>query len=635
MRTIGVLAHVDAGKTTLSEAILFLGGAVRSRGRVDRGDTLLDHSEVERRRGITIYADQADFQFEGVDYTLIDTPGHSDLAPEAERVLPALDAAILVVSAADGIRSHTRTLWALLRKLAIPTALFVNKCDLPAAEPAAVRRQLEEAFGATDAEAWREFAAETDDALLEAYLSGTADDARLLDAAANAFSESRFFPVYSGCALTGEGVDAMLRGLNAFLREAYDPDAPLKALCYKVRRNEKGGRTEFLKILSGTLRAKDTVGEEKVHELRRQEGGRAFPLDAAPAGVCCVTTGLTRLRPGQYVGEESAAREIALRPLLQCGVACDDVSDTELMEKLSILVDEEPTLRAVWQAQRKQAVLHVSGMIQMEILQETLKERFGLNVRFEDVRVEYMETVAEPVRGCGHYEPLRHYAEVHLLLSPLPPGSGIVFESLCPTDDLAPHWQRLIETHVLEKQHVGALTGSPLTDVKISLLAGRSHVKHTEGGDFRQAVYRAIRQALFSGRNILLEPVLRFALRAEAGLVGKLMTQLQARHCEAEPPVTLGETILLRGTGPASELLPFGRELTALTHGRGMLELAFERYAPCHDAEKVIAEIGYDREQDISNPASSVFCEHGAGVTVGWREAPARMHIQIKEKYST
>ena len=632
MRTIGILAHVDAGKTTLSEAMLYLGGAVRSRGRVDRGDTLLDHSEVERRRGITVYSDQAELRFEGVDYTLIDTPGHSDLAPETERVLPALDAAILVVSAADGIQAHTRTLWTLLRRLEIPTAIFLNKCDLPAADPGTVRGQLAETFGATGAEDWREVAAETDDALLEAYLVGTADETKLLAAAAGEFSACRFFPVYAGCALTGDGVAELLRGLNAFLQVRYDPDAPLRALCYKVRQDEKNGRTEYLKILSGTLRPKDVLGGQKVHELRRQEGGRAFPIPEAPAGSCCAVSGLTQTKAGTYPGEDKPPCGVRLRPLLQCGVACDDVPPEKLMEALQILEDEEPTLRAVWQKQRKQIVLHVAGDIQMEILQERMRERFGLAVRFEDVRVEYLETLAKPVRGCGHFEPLRHYAEVHLELSPAPRGSGVTFESRCPTDDLALHWQRLIETHVLERQHVGALTGSPLTDVTVTLLAGRAHVKHTEGGDFREAVYRAIRQALFSGENVLLEPICRFTLRAENALTGKLMTELQTRGCETEPPETLGAVTELRGTGPASALLSYNRELTAATHGKGAMELAFSHYAPCKNAEKILEEIGYDRERDTENPASSVFCDHGVGVTVDWRDAPKAMHIQLKEK---
>ncbi|MBR2897154.1 MAG: GTP-binding protein [Oscillospiraceae bacterium] len=632
MPTIGVVAHVDAGKTTLSEAILYLGGAVRSRGRVDRGDTLLDHNETERRRGITVYSDQADLRFEGTCYTLIDTPGHSDLAPETERVLPALDAAILVVSAVDGIQGHTRTLWTLLRKLEIPTAIFVNKCDLISADPEAVFGQLRENFGAVAADGWREVAAESDDALLEAYLGGTAEETQLADAAAKSFSERRFFPIFSGCALTGEGVDGLLRGLNAFLRVRYDPNAPLRALCYKVRRNGKDGRTEYLKILSGTLRPKDVIDGQKVHELRKQEGGRALPLAEAPAGSCCAVSGLTQTKAGTYLGEDRPPCGVILRPLLQCGVACDGVSDAELMEKLKLLEDEEPTLRAVWQTQRKQAVLHVSGAIRMEILQETMKERFGWDVRFEDVRVEYTETLAKPVRGCGHFEPLRHYAEVHLLLSPGLPGSGVTFESRCPTDELAANWQRLIETHVLERQHVGALTGSPLTDVKISLLAGRSHVKHTEGGDFREATYRAIRQALFSGENVLLEPILSFTLRAENSLTGKLMTQLQACGCEMQPPQTLGELTELCGEGPAAKLLSYSRDLTALTHGRGSMELCFSHYAPCRDAEKVIEEIGYDRERDVENPASSVFCDHGVGVTVDWRDAPRAMHIQVKER---
>ncbi len=632
---VGVVAHVDAGKTTLSEQLLYRCGVLRSCGRVDRGDACLDFAPVERQRGVTVYAAQAVFSHSGHDYFLLDTPGHADFSPETDRCLDALDAAILVVSAADGVQAGTERLWSALAARGVPVVCFLNKTDCPGADPDGVLAQLACRLGGSFCDLRRgltdqvrEAAAETGEDALEAYLSGDFPDEAVWTALSGAVMRRALFPVFAGSALAGEGVEALLDGVDRLCRRAYDPAGPLEILAYQVRR-EKGSRVVFCKVLSGTLRPRQLLAGEKVHELRRYVGGKWTPLDRAEAGELAALTGLRDLRAGDRAGETVRAGARQAPPPLQAEVLCPDVPASRLLEVLRLLEDEEPTLSVRWQETPGQLYIAVQGALQLELLQAAAADRFGLQVSFGEGQPVYQETIAAPVRGCGHFEPLRHYAEVHLLLEPGPRGSGVTFESRCPTDALAQSWQRLIETHVLERRHAGALTGAPLTDVNVVLLAGRAHEKHTEGGDFRQAVYRAVRQALFQAESVLLEPYYRFTIEAGPSAAGRIQSDLAQRQARCEPPETLGEWVRLRGRCPVAAMLPYSREFAALTRGRGVLRLEPDGYEPCRDQEAAVQRIGYDRERDTENPASSVFCDHGAGRTVPWQDAPGRMHIQL------
>ena len=635
MKTIGILAHVDAGKTTLSEQILYQCGARRTCGRVDHQDTLLDHDPIERRRGITIFADQSAFSHHGTDYTLVDTPGHSDFAPEMERTLGILDGAVLVISAPAGVQAHTETLWGLLRTRRIPTFFFFNKCDFDGVEPETAMARTEKRLSApladlTDGltEEAREKIALTDETLLERYLSGEAAEDDFWQAAARAVLAGALYPAVRGSALRGDGVEPLLTCLDRLLTVQYDPAKPLEAVAYKIRHDAKGDRVTFLKVLSGTLRAKQPVGDEKINELRAYAGEKYTPVPEVQAGGLCAVTGLREIRAGQTLSGTCRERE-TLMPLLESRVEFPEtVTAVRMLEILRILEDEEPTLRVRWNEELQELHVALMGEIQTEVLQEILSTRFGVEARFSPPEVLYRETVAKPVMGCGHYEPLRHYAEVHLEIAPGPPGSGVVFASRVPTDDLALNWQRLIETHVMEKPHVGVLVGAPLTDVKITLLAARDHLKHTEGGDFRQATYRAIRQGLFHSESVLLEPMYAFCFRVEPTLTGRIISDVQTMCGTCEVPVTEGEFTVIRGRAPVSELIQYSRGFAAMTRGRGSLTLRFDGYAPCHDAAAAVERLAYDRDGDKANPAGSVFCDHGAGFYVPWDEAPGYMHIK-------
>ena len=636
MRTIGVLAHVDAGKTTLSEQILYHCGVRRVCGRVDHQDTLLDHDPIERRRGITIFADQSEFSHDGTDYTLVDTPGHRDFAPEMERSLGILDGAVLVISAPAGVQAHTQTLWELLRQRNIPTFFFFNKCDTDGVDPTAVMARTERQLSApladlTDGltEEVKEKIALTDENLLEQYLAGEASEDAFRQAAARAITAGKLFPAVRGSALRGEGVEPLLRCLDRLLTAEYDAEKPLEAVAYKVRHDARGERVVFLKVLSGTLRAKQPVGEEKVHELRTYTGEKYTPIPAARAGSLCAVTGLREIRAGETLSGICRERE-TLTPLLCSKIEFPlSVPAVKMLEMLRILEDEEPTLSVRWNEELQELHVALMGEIQTEVLQEMLAERFGVAVQFAPPEVLYRETVAAPVVGCGHYEPLRHYAEVHLEIAPAARGSGVTFQSRVPTDELALNWQRLIETHVLEKSHAGVLTGAPLTDVRITLLAAKDHLKHTEGGDFRQATYRAIRQGLFHSESVLLEPMYAFCFRVEPELTGRIITDVQTMCGTCRAPETEDGCTVLRGRAPVSELTAYSRGFAAMTRGRGSLSLRFDGYAPCHDTDAVVARLAYDRDGDKANPAGSVFCDHGAGFYVPWDEAPGYMHIRL------
>ena len=625
---IGILAHVDAGKTTLSEALLYRAGAIRRLGRVDHQDAFLDTDTMERQRGITIFSKQAVLELSSVRVTLLDTPGHVDFSAEMERTLQVLDCAVLVISGTDGVQGHTRTLWELLERYHVPTFLFINKMDLAGTDRDALLAHLKEKldggcvdFG--DSETLAEEAAVLDEAVLERYL----ETGEVSNAALSALiAERKLFPCYFGSALRVEGVDALLSGVERYApRPVYPADFGAKV--FKITRDSQGARLTHLKLTGGTLRVKDvltgregdTLWQEKADQLRLYSGAKFQSLDEAEAGAIVAVTGLSHTFPGQGLGAEPDWAGAVLQPVLTYRVELSDGTDPHTaLQKLRQLEEEDPQLHLVWSG----GDIHIQlmGEVQMEILQRLIRERLGMEVSFGAGTVCYRETIANAVEGIGHFEPLRHYAEVHLLLEPGEPGSGVTVTSVCPTDELNLNWQRLILTHLLEKEHCGVLTGAPVTDIKLTLLTGRAHEKHTEGGDFRQATYRAVRQGLMQAENVLLEPWYRFRLELPAEQVGRAMTDLQRMNGEVEPPETIGEDAVLTGRAPVAGLRDYGREVAVYTRGRGRLSCTPAGYFPCAEADSVIAAIGYDPERDTENPADSVFCSHGAGVIVPWFE---------------
>ena len=637
-KTIGILAHVDAGKTTLSEQILYRCGAVRTPGNVDHGDTVLDHDPTERRRGITIFADQAVFHYNDTVFTLIDTPGHADFSPEMERTLGILDCAIVVVSCVEGVQAHTETIWKLLQTYGVPAVFFLNKTDRVGADIAGTLRQIhgrctENAFlfdGGIESAA--EWLAERDETLLEHYLNRGFDRSLYLKTASVLTMQRRIYPCFSGCALSGDGVDRLLNGIDLLVGTSFDETGPFSARVYKVRHDASGNPITHMKILSGTLHTKDAVGEEKAHEIRLYNGKRYSSEPQAAAGQLCAVTGL-HLSAGTVIGCGAPAPAPQMIPLLSASVMFDrSVPAQEVLRIFRLLEKEEPQMTVDWQEETKQITIRVMGTIELEVLAEQCAERFGISVTFGKCEVVYLETIEGPVVGCGHYEPLRHYAEVHLLLRPLPRGCGIRFSSACPTDELRLNWQRLIETHVLEKTHHGTLCGFPLTDAEVVLLTGRAHEKHTEGGDFRQATYRAIRQALFQADSILLEPYYRFLFRVPAECVGRLLSDLGKMSADYDAPETQAEGVCVRGRCPAAEIMDYKTTLAAFTKGRGIMQVFFDGYDRCHNTESVMAVHPYNRDADMENTADSVFCAHGAGYNVRWDHAAEKMHCVVDKK---
>lgn len=623
-RTIGVLAHVDAGKTTLSERLLSDCGSLRA-----PSGAFLDADAQEQARGITIFSGQAEFPHGGYVYQLVDTPGHVDFAAEMERKLAILDAAIVVVSAADGVQGHTETIWQRLEALGVPAFVFINKCDRAAPGPA-----LAEVCGLLSGdcvdlsdglEAAAEALAERDDGLLEHYLEQGFHAPVFTAAARRMVRERRLFPVFCGSARDGSGVPALLDGLDALLTADYDPDAPFGARAYGVRRLADGTRLVLLKITSGMLRPRDRIGGGKAGELRLLRGAKTENLPLAEAGRLCAVSGLPDVRIGDSLGAAPPLPACTLRPLLSAK-AVFNCPPQEALSAFRTLEDEDPALSVDWDEPLAQLTVRIMGQVQLEVLTETLRTRFGLAVSFEPPEVLYQETIAAPVEGWGHFEPLRHYAEVGLRLEPLPRGSGIRFASECPTDDLALNWQRLIETHVFERTHRGVLTGSPLTDVRVVLLCGRAHEKHTEGGDFREAVYRAIRYALMFAESVLLEPCMQLSASVEPAQVGRLLADLSRMSAETDTPAAQGSHTLVRAVVPLSEVLSYAQEFAAYTHGRGALSLRPAGLRPCHDTAAVVERRGYDPERDLPHTPDSVFCSHGAGYTVKWHEAASHMH---------
>ena len=631
--TTGIMAHVDAGKTTLTEAMLYLTGNIRRLGRVDHGDAFLDTQELERERGITIYAKQAILRRGDLELTLVDTPGHVDFSAETERALQVLDCAILVVSAADGVQGHTETLWQLLEEAGVPVFLFVNKMDQPNQGKAAILKQLEGRLGhgfvdMADPEARGEGAALCSEELMERYLSGEEFTQEELAALV---VQRQLFPVYFGSALQVEGVEELLDGIEAYTLEPEWPQ-DFGARVFKITRDERGERLTWLKVTGGQLRVREVLHgpdwEEKVNQIRLYSGAKFTAVDVAPAGTVCAVTGLTHTTAGEGLGAEENWSGPRLEPVLSYQVIPPEgVDASTLLERLRRLEEEDPQLQVEWEPHAEQVRVKLMGQVHREVLERELRRRFMLDVTFGPGSIVYLETLAKPVEGVGHFEPLRHYAEVHLLLEPLERGAGLQIDTVCSEDVLDGNWQRLILTHLVERQHVGVLTGSPITDLKLTLLTGKGHLKHTEGGDFRQATYRAIRQGLMLGETILLEPWYTFRLEVPGESVGRAMTDVQRMCGEFEGPQMRGETAVLTGSLPVSEVGEYWSQVAAYTQGRGRFSCRLDGYRPCHNTQQVVEERGYDPDRDVDNPSGSVFCDHGAGVHVPWNEVRSHMHV--------
>ena len=635
---LGILAHVDSGKTTLSEAMLYRAGVTRRLGRVDHKDAFLDTDALEKARGITIFSKQALLTAGDTDITLLDTPGHVDFSTETERTLQVLDYAVLVVSGTDGVQSHTETLWRLLRRYHVPTFVFVNKMDLPGMERQELLAQLNRRLG----EGFVDFGAEQanrdealalcDENLMDRMLdAGQLQDADLIPAIAR----RHVFPCWFGAALKLEGVDALLDGLDRYTRPAPALEA-FGAKVFKVSQDEQGARLTWLRVTGGELKVKaqltgEADGEpwaEKANQLRLYSGAKYTLAEAIGPGQVCAVTGLTKARPGEGLGAERDSDLPVLEPVLSYQVLLPEGADVHAaLGKLHRLEEEEPQLHVVWNETLGEIHVQLMGEIQLEVLRSLLAERFGLEVEFGPGGILYKETITEPMEGVGHYEPLRHYAEVHLKLEPLPRGSGMQFAADCREEVLDKNWQRLVLTHLEEKQHLGVLTGSPLTDVKITLIAGRAHLKHTEGGDFRQATYRAVRQGLMLAKSQLLEPWYAFRLEVPAENIGRAMSDIQRMEGTFDPPESGQETAVLTGFAPVSTMRSYPMEVVSYTRGRGHLSLTLDGYRPCHNAQEVIAAIGYEPEHDLDNPADSVFCAHGAGFVVPWDQVRSHMHV--------
>ena len=632
---LGIFAQVDAGKTTLSEALLYKTGALRTLGRVDRGDAHLDTHELERARGITIFSKQARFETEHLAVTLLDTPGHADFAPEAERVMPVIDCALLLVSGTDGVQGHTLTLWRLLQHYGVPVVLFFNKMDLPGADRAALladaRTALSDRCAALDD---AESVALSSEALLEHFLNTGALDDTL---AADAVAKRELFPCLFGSARQLDGIDELLRALERLAPVPVYP-AELSARVYQIAHDPQGNRLTFLKVTGGTLSVRSAVRchrpdgaplEAKVTQLRLYSGAEFEAVQQVPAGDVCAALGLSGLLAGDTLGDAAPDRGAALEPVMSYCIRLPADLDPQLaLPKLRLLEEEEPQLRMVWDARLREIRVQLMGAVQLEILQSLIRMRFGWDVTFDTGRISYRETIAAPVEGVGHFEPLRHYAEVHLILAPLPQGSGLVFDTVCSEDVLDRNWQRLILTHLQEKQHLGVLTGSPVTDLRITLAAGRAHLKHTEGGDFRQATYRAVRQGLMKAESILLEPYYAFRLTVPPEQIGRAISDIRAKSGSFDPPVEAPGGTLLQGRAPVSELRDYARDVAAYTRGRGRLSCEVAGYFPCHNTEAVVAALAYDPAADLENTPDSVFCSHGAGITIPWDQVEENMHLE-------
>ena len=631
---IGILAHVDSGKTTLSEGLLYLSGEIMRQGRVDHGDSFLDTNEIERDRGITIFSKQAVLHTNNAEFTLLDTPGHVDFASETERTLAALDYAILVISGSDGVQSHTETLWRLLRRYNIPTFIFVNKTDLPSFDKKSVcsdlKKRLSDAcldFKNQDSDFF-ESAAMADDSLLEEY---TETDNISCASLISAIAAGKIFPCFFGSALKNDGIGEFLKALDFYTQNKSHPDS-FGAKIFKIADDDKGRRLAYMKITGGSLKVKTVLSNgtwsEKANEVRIYSGTKYQSVQEAFAGSICAVTGLTKAAAGEGLGFEKNSLPLVCEPVFTYSVKITDGTDiNEVLAVFRKLEQEETQLHIIWNEHLRKIDVQIMGEVQLEVLKRILAERFGISVEFEGGSIIYKETISDMAEGVGHYEPLRHYAEVHLLLESAPRGSGLTVSSRCSEDVLNKNWQRLILTHLKEKTHTGVLTGSPITDIKITLINGRAHQKHTEGGDFRQATYRAVRQGLMQANSILLEPYYDFSLEIPTESAGRAMTDLQQMGADFSAPLTDGEMSVITGSAPISAIREYHKEVISYTRGRGRLQCIFKGYEPCKNQEEIVSKIGYDCESDPDNSADSVFCAHGSGFIVKWDKVFDYMHI--------
>lgn len=641
---IGILAHVDAGKTTLSESMLYQSGSIRKLGRVDKGDAFLDTYELERERGITIFSKQAQLSIDDLQITLLDTPGHVDFSAEMERTLQVLDYAILVISGADGVQGHTETLWKLLERYHIPVFLFINKMDQNGTDEAALMNELKKRldencvdFSQTDTDELNESIAMCSEALLEQYLeSGEIEDTQIR----NLIRKRNLFPCYFGSALKVTGVDEFMRGIMNYTEVATESEeAKFGAKVYKISRDDQGNRLTYIKVTSGCLKVKDLLSgrdrrkekdwEEKINQIRIYSGAKFDTVNQAERGMICAVTGLSQTYPGEGLGIERDSDIPILEPVLTYQIQLPEDCDVHsMLEKLRQLEEEEPLLHIIWNEKLGEIYAQIMGEVQIEVLKSLIWERFHVRIEFGKGNIVYKETIRQPVEGVGHFEPLRHYAEVHLLLEPAEAGTGLHFFSNCSQDTLDLNWQRLILTHLEEKEHCGVLTGSAITDMHITLTTGKAHQKHTEGGDFRQATYRAVRQGLKKAESILLEPYYSYRLEVPADMVGRAMTDIQRMSGSFDTPLQDGEIAILTGSAPVVTMRDYQTEVISYTKGRGRLSCTLEGYKPCHNQEEVVKEVGYDSERDLDNPTGSVFCAHGAGFVVKWDEVENYMHLQ-------
>ncbi len=642
---IGILAHVDAGKTTLSESLLYLSGKIRKLGRVDKKDAYLDNYQLERARGITIFSKQAVFELEHIKITLLDTPGHADFSSEMERTLQVLDYAILVISGADGVQGHTKTLWRLLDIYKIPVFLFINKMDQNRASRDELidelKKQLHDGcidFGQSGTDAFYDQLAVCDEDLLESYLEKEVIENSQIK---EAIKKRKLFPCFFGSALKLEGVEDFIQGIAKYT-DMPSYSEKFGAKIFKIGRDEQGNRLTYMKITGGKLKVRDIVTngvwEEKVNQIRIYSGQKFEAVNEAEAGTVCAVTGLNQTKPGEGLGEEKSSEKMVLEPVLTYQILLPEGLDPRAMiPKLRQLEEENPELNIVWNEQLKEIQVQVMGEVQIEILQSLVKERFGVEIEFDEGRIVYKETIANIVEGVGHFEPLKHYAEVHLLLRPGKRGSGLKFSVDCSDDVLSKSWKNLILTHLKEKVHKGVLTGSPITDMEIILVAGRAHNKHTEGGDFREATYRAVRQGLKEAESILLEPYYDFELEIPERMVGRAMTDIEKMHGSCQITKTDGDMAILTGRAPVVTMRNYQKEVTAYTKGYGRLFCSLNGYEPCHNTQEVIEMIGYDSERDVENPTGSVFCANGAGFLVSWDKVKEYMHVEsyLKQKSDT
>lgn len=638
---IGITAHVDSGKTTLAEAMLYTSGAIRSLGRVDRGNSTLDTNSIERERGITIFSSQAEFTVDDTMFTLLDTPGHVDFSAETERTMQVLDYAVLVISGTDGVQSHTTTLWKLLRKYNIPVFVFVNKMDLIGADKAHLIDRLRKELSdrcvdfTGDFDNIDEDCATCCEELMEQFIETGSLSKESISAA---IENRQIFPCFFGSALKMQGVEEFISVLCRYTSgKAYGESFGAKV--YKISYDAKGSRLTHMKITGGVLKMRDdmsysdqdgNVVNAKVSSIRFYTGEKFRTSESAEAGMVCAVTGLTGTYAGQGIGAENDSDEAALEPVMTYRVSLpEDKNVYEALKELRILEDQDPQLHILWNEQNREIHIQLMGAVQTEVLTKLIADKFGFDIQFMDGAVTYRETIRDTVEGVGHYEPLRHYAETHILLEPLPQGSGIVIDTVCPEDELDRNWQRLILTHVKEKTHLGVLTGSPVTDIKMTLVKGKAHLKHTEGGDFRQATYRAIRQGLRMAESVLLEPYYDYELEVPTENVGRAISDLQRMCASFDTPETIGESSVIRGSAPVAEMNSYQADIIAYTHGKGKLSLSLGGYKECHNADEVISSIGYSADNDTENSADSVFCSHGAGYLVKWNEVYDHMHLPL------